>query len=90
MRKKTKNVNSGLLPSKRPKKRAVTGMDYSGLDFVIFLEREHLLSRIPTNQIVGFRRSKKESCSMRRRLHVGTNVVEFQQLQEVGIFSYLC
>ena len=40
---KDKNVNSGLLPSNRPKKRAVTGMDYSGLDFVIFF-RERALS----------------------------------------------
>ena len=35
----------------------------SGLDFVIFLEREHILSRIPANRIVGSRRSKKESFS---------------------------
>ena len=59
MRKKTKNVNSGLLPLKRQKKRAVAGTAYSGLDFVIFLEREHLLSRIPADRTVGFRRSKK-------------------------------
>ena len=57
---------------------------------MIFLEREHLLSRIPANWIVGFRRSKKESCSTRRGLRVGTNLVEFRQLQEVGIFFYLC
>ena len=55
-----------------------------------FLEREHHLSKIPANQTVGFRRSKKESCSARRGLRVGTNLVEFRQLQEVGIFSYLC
>ena len=55
-----------------------------------FLEREHLLSRILANRTVGFRRSKKESCSTRRVLRVGTNLVEFRQLQEVGIFSYLC
>ena len=34
---KDKNVNSGLLPSKRPKKQAVARTAYSGLDFVIFL-----------------------------------------------------
>ena len=54
------------------------------------LEIEHLLSRIPENRTVGFRRSKKESCSTRRGLRVSTNLVEFRQLQEVGIFSYLC
>ena len=62
----------------------------SGLDFVIFLEREHLLSRILANRTVGSRRSKKKSCSTRRRLRVGTNLVEFRQLQKVEFFSYLC
>ena len=57
---------------------------------MIFLERENLLSRIPANRIVGFRRSKKESCSTRRRLRVDVGFVEFRQLEEVGIFSYLC
>ena len=33
---KDKNVNSGLLPSKRPKKGEVAGTAYSRLDFVIF------------------------------------------------------
>ena len=33
---KDKYVNSGILPSKRPKKQAVAGTAYSGLDFVIF------------------------------------------------------
>ena len=55
-----------------------------------FLEREHLLSKIPANRTVSSRRSKKESCSTRRGLHVEANLVEFRQLQEVGIFSYLC
>ena len=35
------------------------------------------------------KRSKKESCSTRRGLRVDTNLVEFRQLQKVGIFSYL-
>ena len=87
---KDKNMNSSLLPSKRPKKRVVAGTAYSGLDFVIFLEREHLLSRIPVNRIVGSQRSKKQSRYMRRGLRVDTNLVEFQQFKEVGIFSYLC
>ena len=48
-----------------------------------------LLSRFPAIRTVGSRRSKKQSCSTRRGLRVGTDLVEFQQLQEVGIFSYL-
>ena len=38
----------------------------------------------------GSRRSKKQSRSTRRGLRVTTYLVEFRQLQEVGIFSYLC
>ena len=45
--------------------RAVAGQKVQWLRrFLIFLEREHLLSRILADQTVGFRRSKKESCSM--------------------------
>ena len=66
---KDKNVNSGLLPSKRPKKGAVVEMDYNGPDFVIFLEKEHILSRIPGNRTVGSRRSKKQSYSRATRGH---------------------
>ena len=55
-----------------------------------FLEREHLLSRIPIDRTVGSKRSKKESYSTRQGLRVGTDLVEFRQLQEVRIFSYLC
>ena len=54
-----------------------------------FIEREHLLSRFLADRTFGFRRNKKESCSTRRGLHVGTYMVEIRQLQEVGIFSYL-
>ena len=59
--------------------------------FFYFLERERewLLSRIPVDRTVGSRRSKKESCFTRQGLRVGTNLGEFQQIQEVGIFSYL-
>ena len=49
-----------------------------------------LLSRFSAIRIVGSRRSKKQSRSTRRGLHVDTDLVEFRQLQEVGIFSYLC
>ena len=38
---------------------------------------------------VGSRRSKKQSYSTRRGLRVDTDFVEFRQIQEVGIFSYL-
>ena len=49
-----------------------------------------LLSRFPVVQTIGSRRSKKQSRSTRRGLHVDTDLVEFRQLQEVGIFSYSC
>ena len=51
-------------------------------------ERELLLSRFPIVRIVSSRRSKKQSRSTRRGLRVGTDFVEFRQLQEVGVFSY--
>ena len=57
---------------------------------IFYREREWLLSRIPADRTVGSRRSKKQSCSTLRGLRVDTNLVEFQQLQEVGILSYLC
>ena len=47
-----------------------------------------LLSRLPGFQTVGSRRAKKQSCSTRQGLCVGTNFGEFRQLQEVGVFSY--
>ena len=37
----------------------------------------------------GFQRGKKQSCSPRQGLHVGTSFVEFRQLREVEVFSYL-
>ena len=49
-----------------------------------------LLSRFPTVRTVGSQRSKKQSRSTRRGLRVDTDLVEFRQIQEVGIFSYLC
>ena len=49
-----------------------------------------LLSRFATVRTVGSRRSKKQSRSTRRGLRVDIDLVEFRQLQEVGIFSYLC
>ena len=38
---------------------------------------------------IGSRWSKKQSRLTRRGLRVGTIFMEFRQLQEVGIFSYL-
>ena len=46
------------------------------------------LSRFPTVRTVGSRRSKKQSRSTQRGLRVDTDLVEFQKLQEVGVFSY--
>ena len=53
-------------------------------------ERELFFSIFSAVRTVGFRWSKKQSRSTRRGLRVDTDFVEFQQLQEVGIFSYLC
>ena len=47
-----------------------------------------LLSRFPGVRTVGSLRAKKQSCSMWQGLCVGTDFGEFQQLQEIGVFSY--
>ena len=47
------------------------------------------LSIFSAIRTVGSRRSKKQSRSTRRGLRVDTDLVDFRQLQEVGIFSYL-
>ena len=57
--------------------------------FLSFRERELLLSRFLVVRTVGSRRSKKQSRSTRQGLRVDADLVEFRQLQEVGIFSYL-
>ena len=56
-----------------------------------FLERERelILSRFAAIRTVGSRRSKKQSRSTWRGLRMDTDLEEFRQLQEVGIFSYL-
>ena len=51
----------------------------SELQIVIVLERERLLSSFSANPTVGSFRDKKESCSTRRGLHVGTEFREFPQ-----------
>ena len=43
------------------------------------LERERLLSKISYDPTVGSLRDKKESCSTRRGLRVGTGFKEFRQ-----------
>ena len=48
-----------------------------------------LLSRFSAIRTVGSRRSKKQSRSTRLGLRMDTDLVEFRELQEVGIFSYL-
>ena len=55
-----------------------------------FRERELLLSRFSGVRTVGSRWRKKQSRSTRRGLCVDTDLVEFRELKEVGIFSYLC
>ena len=67
-----------------------SGRAVGGLVQVLERERELLLSGFLTIRTVGSRRSKKQSRSMWRGLRVDTDLVEFRQLQEVGIFSYLC
>ena len=44
---------------------------------------------IPAIRTVGSQRSKKKICSTRRGLRMDTDLVEFRQLQEVGIFPTL-
>ena len=48
-----------------------------------------LLSKIPGNRTVGFRRSKKGKRSTRSRLSVDPGFVSFDKLQEVGFSHYL-
>ena len=42
-------------------------------------KKNSLLSKIYGNQTVGFRRSKRQSLSMHRELHMGTKILEFCQ-----------
>ena len=49
-----------------------------------------LLSKIPGNRTVGFRRSKKGKRSTRSRLRVDPGFESFDKLQEVGFSPYLC
>ena len=60
------------------------------LNSVIFFILKNKWARFLAIRTVGSRRSKKQSRSTQRGLRVDTDLVEFRQLQEVGIFSYLC
>ena len=48
-----------------------------------------LLSKIYGNRTLGFSRSKRQSRSMHRELHVGTKILEFRQTPRGREFSYL-
>ena len=64
-----------LLQIKRDQKRAGTGAGDAMLEmeFLAFKrEKDLLLSRFLGDPTVGFRRSKKESCSTQRGLRVGS------------------
>ena len=53
------------------------------------LERERLLSRIVGDSTVGSLRDKKESCSTRKGLRMGTGFREFPQTPKGRGFSLL-
>ena len=48
-----------------------------------------LLSKIYGNRTVGFHRSKRQSQSTHRELHVSTKILEFRQTPRDREFSYL-
>ena len=52
-------------------------------------ESVQLISRFPGFRTVGSHLAKKQSCSTLQGLRVGTGFMEFRQLREVGVFSYL-
>ena len=84
-------ANSHLLPSIIGDQNGWGGWKiYGGFSFERVLERERkLLSRNTRDPIVGSLRDKKESCSTRRGLRVGTRFKEFPQTLRGMIFSLL-
>ena len=52
-------------------------------------ERVYLLSRFLRDRSFRSQRDKKQGWSTRQGLHVGTGIMEFRQLREVGVFFYL-
>ena len=49
-----------------------------------------LFSQIYGNQTIDFRRSRRQSWTMRRELRVDTNILAFCQTSRGKKFSYLC
>ena len=76
-RKRTSSLLFGLVP------------DSEGRKHILERERVQLLPRFFGVQAVGSRRNKRRSWSTLQGLHVDTGFVEFRQLREVGVFSYL-
>ena len=78
MRIMPKIVQCCLPQIKMTKKREEQRGWTESIRFSIFvLEREPLLSSFSANPTVGSLRDKKESCSIRSRLHVDTGFEEF-------------
>ena len=61
----------------------------SSIFFILFLEREPILSKFSANPTVGILRDMKESCSTQRGLRVGTGFESFEKLREVWVSPYL-
>ena len=51
-------------------------------------EKLYLLSKIYRDRAIGFHRSKRQSSSTRRELHVGTRIWGFRQTLRGREFSY--
>ena len=76
---KDKTLNSSSSPTLSQKKREMGSLRCRSFFFKFFLEREPLLSSNTGDPTVGSLWDKKESCSTRRGLHVGTGFREFPQ-----------
>ena len=74
---------------KRKQKRGRKRGKPLDISFERFLEREKLLSRFVRDPTVGGLRGKKENCSTRRGLRVGTRFREFSQTPRGRGFSLL-
>ena len=58
-------------------------------DIFIYFFFFSLLSKIYGNRTIGFRRSRRQSWSMRRELHVSTEILAFRQTPRGMKVSYL-
>ena len=76
---KTKNGYIVLLQLKASDAVGLDGSWSSSRKWRFSLEREKLLSKISRNPTVGSLRDKKENCSTRRGLRVGTEFKEFRK-----------